>query len=368
MSSSRVPSRDIQASSQNLDEFDLTAFNRPTIRALLLPESSSAKHSVRLAENKAKVAHVAPCKPLPSPSNSCSEDESSIPRASSCPKTSGNNTRAKKERDGSQIIIVLEQSRVDEKFKFVSSSDIRGLRTGNDLVLKHPNSENQDICYINLVHLEFYPDPDRDALVLCNRSTSEFTAHSLLVPQAIKIRPGHQATLDGGTWRLTLGKGLTFQIKVLPHAPSELYHGCLRLSPRGSALCTKPSEGSASAVSTNAASKVKPPTVITSKVDVSKEKSDKNRHTGEKATTKMALEERPQSDTHGKSSPDPPVTIGKTAFTKVFKTIRNNTAFAIKVCRKPDSKQSADMWRNELNMLTQLDHVGQPFELIHRLC
>lgn len=252
MSSPRVRSRHTPAARKNLDEFDLTAFNdRPTVRALLLPESCSAEHSVRLAENEAKTAHVASYEPLPSPSNSSSEDESSIPRAASGPKTSGNNARAREARSGSQRIIILEQSRFDEKFRFVSSSDIGGLATGNDVVLKHPNSENQDICYINLVHLEVYPDPDRDGLVLCNRSTSEFIAHSLLIPQTNKIKPGHKATLQGGTWRLTLGKGLTFQIKVLPHTPSELYHGCLRLSPRGSASCKKPSEGSAGAQGLN---------------------------------------------------------------------------------------------------------------------
>ena len=207
MSSSRVRSRDAQASGENLDEFHLTAFNRPTVRAILLPESISAKYSVHLAENKAKIAHVVPCKPLPSPSNSCSEDESSILQAPSGPKSARNNVRAKQGSNGSQIIIVLEQSRVDEKFKFVSSSDIKGLRTGNDVVLKHPNSGNRDVCFINLVHFEFYPDPDRDALVLCNRSSSEFTARSLLVPQAKTIKPGHKQRFVGvsGGSRLVRG-------------------------------------------------------------------------------------------------------------------------------------------------------------------
>ena len=87
------------------------------------------------------------------------------------------------------------------------------------------------------------------------------------------------------------------------------------------------------------------------------------RHTGEKTATKTGLEERPQFNTNGEPSFESLVTIGETAFTKVFKTIRNSTAVAVKVCRKPDSKQSADTWRNELNILTQLDHVGQIFEL-----
>ena len=107
-----------------------------------------------------------------------------------------------------------------------------------------------------------------------------------------------------------------------------------------------------------AASKVKAPTVTTSKIDISKEKDYKTKQTGEKAAMKMALEERLQSDAHIESSSEPPVIIGKTAFTKVFKTIRDNTVFAVKVCRKDDPERSAKMWRNELNMLTHLDHVG----------
>lgn len=140
MSSSRFRIRDTQASRKTLTDFDLSNLNRPRIRALFLPESFSAEYSARLAENKAKIAYVAPYKPLPSPSNSSSEDESSIPRAPSSPNTSANNARAKKESDGNHIIIVLEQSRGDEKFKFVSSSDITTL-TGNDVVLRHADSD-----------------------------------------------------------------------------------------------------------------------------------------------------------------------------------------------------------------------------------
>ena len=98
-------------------------------------------------------------------------------------------------------------------------------------------------------------------------------------------------------------------------------------------------------------------------MDISKAKDYKTKHTGERALMRMALEERLQSDTPSESSSEPPVIIGKTAFTKAFKTIRNNTAFAVKVCRKDDPERSAEMWRNELNMLAHLDHVGQPSEL-----
>nr|AUW31027.1 hypothetical protein [Cladonia uncialis subsp. uncialis] len=155
-------------SSSVWSHFDLTAFNRP--RALLLPESFSARYSARLRANEAKIAH--PYKTLPSPSNTCSEGESNIP---SSPETSRNNTRAQNERDESQIIIVLEQSPTDEKFNFVSSLNYKSLGTFN-VVLEHPNAAKRNARYINLTHLELYPHPDRDALVLYNSSASDFCA------------------------------------------------------------------------------------------------------------------------------------------------------------------------------------------------
>ena len=74
------------------------------------------------------------------------------------------------------------------KFKFILSFNIRGLETSNNVVLKHPNSENQDVCYINLVHLEIYSNPDHGTLVLVVINQPEFTAHLLLMPQANKIK------------------------------------------------------------------------------------------------------------------------------------------------------------------------------------
>lgn len=335
-------------SRHNFNDFNLAAFSRrSTVRALLLPESLSAKYSTCLVENKAKIAHIAP---LPSLSKASKHESTRV----SSGKVPGDTAQAEKKTNGSQIVIVLEQSQVDEKFRFVSSSNIRGNNTCNNVVLKHPNSENQDVCYINLIHVEFYPDPDCGALILCNTSTSTFTSHSLLVPQSERIKPGRQATLDGSTWQLTLGKGLTFQIKVLPHAPSNLYHGCLRVSFGGLALRPRLSESSASAVSTKVDPILRPSTVSTSKVRVLEDK--------------LALKERLRFDT-GESSPGPPPEplagpIGKTAFTTVFKTVRNNTTLAIKMCRKPALKMSADMWRNELNLLTQLDHVKYTFKFL----
>ena len=338
---------------RTLDEFDPTA-----ISAILLPESSSADYSAHLEENFAKVAQVAPYKNLPSPSNSCSKYESNASQIASGPKSSRNSSSKKKERGGSQLVIVLEQSRDDEKFNFVSSSSIKGLRSGNDVVLKHPYLGTQKKCYINLLHLELYPNPDSDAMVLYNRSTIEFTAHLLSESEPYKIEPGCQTTLERGTWRLTLGEGLTFLIEIFPRPREKVYNSCLCLSPKVPAFYMKSSKSSVAAVGKKATAKVKSSTA-TIQTDISEKQSSKAVHTGENAKIVSAFEVRPRSNSQKKTPQEPLINLGETAFSKVFKVNRNGTAAAVKVCRNPDPKESADRWRNELDILKRLDHVGQ---------
>jgi hypothetical protein len=62
-------------------------------------------------------------------------------------------------------------------------------------------------------------------------------------------------------------------------------------------------------------------------------------------------------DTYDESFSEPLVTIDRTAFTKVLKIIRNNTAFAVKVCRKPDSKKVGRYVKEEQS-LGSADHTG----------
>jgi hypothetical protein len=54
--------------------------------------------------------------------------------------------------------------------------------------------------------------------------------------------------------------------------------------------------------------------------------------------------------------------IGKTKQTLVFKAIRKGTTVAIKVCRKPGVKESADAWKNEFKILKRLNHVSKIME------
>lgn len=54
--------------------------------------------------------------------------------------------------------------------------------------------------------------------------------------------------------------------------------------------------------------------------------------------------------------------IGKTEQTLVFKATRKGTTMAIKVCRKPGVKESADAWKNEFKILKRLNYVSKIME------
>jgi hypothetical protein len=138
------------------------------VRAILLPLSSSAKHSALLpenAENAKDAVQVAGAKSpssfksLLSPENSSSdEDEDQSPRR-------------RKRCNNRQVFLVLRQSLNTEKFTFGTSRD-------SDVILEHPNSF-AEVCYIHFVHLELYPDPECDGLKLCNKALSSiFSAES----------------------------------------------------------------------------------------------------------------------------------------------------------------------------------------------
>ena len=57
--------------------------------------------------------------------------------------------------------------------------------------------------------------------------------------------------------------------------------------------------------------------------------------------------------------------IGKTRCAKVFRaTLNNGMEVAIKVCCKPSTKLSANMWRNEVDILYKLDYIGTQIFII----
>jgi hypothetical protein len=128
----------------------LSRFDQSNLRAILLPKPESALYSTRLKENNGVVYPVADSMPLPSPYSSSSEDEGS---------TTLTQVTITQRRSRSQAAIIFEQSGDKERFTLGGSLD-------NDMVLNHPNHTAEDRCYINLVHVQLYPDPDQDTTIV----------------------------------------------------------------------------------------------------------------------------------------------------------------------------------------------------------
>jgi hypothetical protein len=347
----KAENRDASRWIETVDEVDLTQFDQSTIRAILLPDSESAAYSTRLQENDSQVFQIKPSVPLPPSSNSSSEDESSIlpPETTSRKDTHVVNRR----RTRSQLAIILKQSRDNERFTFGASSD-------NDVVLKHPDPADDDHCYINLLHVQLYPDPDYDALELYNSSTSTFVVKSLNTPQIDKnIIPGQEARLDCGSWWLTLGKGLDFQIRIIPRTPRETYPGWSLISPSISPLLAKPI-GKESAVRLPKREIHKTPVTSAATSETTSTRKDTliSSCGGEKAVVRRedsGIQKLPRSVGE---SPLLREIIGETTRTTVFKAIRHEMVVAVKVCRKPEVKSSADAWKNEVRILRHLQHVN----------
>jgi hypothetical protein len=336
---------------ETVDEVDLSHFDQSNVRAVLLPKSESALYSLRLEENDSVVYPIADSIPLPSPHNSSSEDEGSTALTQVTSKGQAHGTTRRRSR--SQAAIILEQSGDKERFTLGGSSD-------NDVVLKHPDHADEDRCYINLVHIQLYPDPDRNALILFNNSTSTLGACSLAIPQVDNdILPGQDARLDCGSWQLTLGKGLDFQIKVTSRALAEVHHDWSLISPpptTGSLPAKHPGEA-APGVSTKNEIRQPPLPGIT----VSRAGSVRKRIGESPVRDKVAVGREdpelqpPSASTRARA---PHILIGKTGRTLVFKATRKEAIVAIKVCRKPTVKESADTWRNEMEIMSCLDHVS----------
>jgi hypothetical protein len=111
------------------------------------------------------------------------------------------------------VILLIQPPRL-QRFTFGSSPE-------NDIVLKVDEAEEEG-CYVNLWHCRIYPDPDSDAVLLNNLSSSIFSIQHLKSGAKISIAPSHDVFIEHGTWRLTLGKGLCFQIRVLPRPSPEV--------------------------------------------------------------------------------------------------------------------------------------------------
>ena len=233
-------------------------------------------------------------------------------------------------------MILLEQSKNIEKFSLSRSLN-------NKVVLKHHHSANKESCYINLFHAQLYPNPDCDSLILFNSSTSIFIyspLQSLTVPQnKTNIRPEKGATLECGLWQVTVGNGLDFEITILPRAAREVYYKWVLISPP---MTSSPSAKRSGRLVQN------------------QDHELPNSRDGISNIMTRADPALPASPTRESHTTDE--LIGKTRQTLVFKSTRNDTTVAIKVCRKPGVKESADAWKNEFKIFKRLNHVSKTME------
>ena len=414
---------------------DATVDTLKCVCAVLLPASTSASHSVHLQENESVIESIIVHEPPSSSSNRPLESRKSQKnRTPSVTKCSPENAAVKRERDRALDAIVLTQARNNEKFTF-------GASQGNDVVLKHPTSEAQYCCYINLLHCELYPDPDSDALMLYNNSTSIFSSQSSLSTRVDHVTPGQRAALGNGDWWLTLGKGLKFQISVIPRVDREVYHGCIsglssrrsttkgpviessrivrpkvRLPPPSSSMkgssvvesclyqapkagpptvtafpppkpCTAAATTAApSQVPTappnstmkSASDNVKPPRTRRPKATITSHLAKASSAASPKAAfdpivTTSSILSKLSASVRQTPPPSPTVEamstfvtcltwnsslISKTKHANVFKATRDGMTIAVKVCRGDDIKQAANTWRNEVDILKCLRHVG----------
>jgi hypothetical protein len=326
---------------ETVDEVDLAGFDK-SIRAIILPKSESAVHSLRLQDNERVIWPITNSARFLSPCEDEAHDAI---------------------RNPGQHAILLQQSREKEKFTLGASLD-------NDVVLEHIDSDSQDLCYINLVHGQLYPDPDNDDLVLYNSSTSTFIFRSLTLPHSDnKLFPFQETRLGRGSWQLSFGKGLDFQIKVVSRPPKKTQQSWSLISPpptpikhstemvRG-ALCKNENDPPSPRVSTTRKGSER------KKIGAGRSKDlvDTGLQISRSQTSSASGLQISGSQTSSASMQTAPTQreiIFKTKRTLVYKATRKNTIVAIKMCRGPKLKDSAQNWRNELEILTFLNHVSR---------
>ena len=229
------------------------------------------------------------------------------------------------------------------------------------MVLEHIDSDtpDEDQCYINLVHVQLYPDPDHDAMLLYNSSTSTFTFRSLTTPRVnTDIPPNHETRLVRGSWQLTFGKGLDFHIKVVSRPPpGTQYQSWSLISPPPTPV-KHPIKAVRSVLRKNKNVPPSPsPRVSTVKQGSGKKKIGAGRRTDQVDTASEIPGSRPSSASIQAFAVQHKI-IFQTRRTLVYKATYKDAITAIKMCRGSRLKDSAQNWRNELEILRCLEHVS----------
>lgn len=350
------------------------------IRALLFPASEAARYSTRHALNAANVRPFRRKNPpldtvrLASPNSSNGEDLEEI--------TEG------------EEALVLQQTVDLHCFSF--GSDLN-----NFFVLKDDPkaSEAEDkVCYFNLHHCQFYPDPDSPDVWLKNTSTSELMVKSTNPGlEVIRIEHAESAPIRAGWWHVTLGEGLQFVLEVFSlNTPASstkaeispsltqrvVQMNARRDADKQAATVVHTTEVRKQAKSDTAMSKTpqdikkmksKPGTLDTVDQDSSKAALLSQRN-APNAKAQSALQGRstktqelPKLDKgkqvsleHGQHQADSEAskTIGKTLYSRVEKQLRGGKYVAVKMARRPEIPVAADLWLQEDKILKMVaQHV-----------
>ncbi|KFY03557.1 hypothetical protein V490_00138 [Pseudogymnoascus sp. VKM F-3557] len=321
--------------------------------------------------------------PLPSPCSS--EDEGEY-----CPNAPGSpsadtTSHAQKLRQCSTVL-VLRPSRDHERFTLGSSST-------NDVLLQHPDTASEDCCFVNLLHAQLYLDPDSEALHLFNSSTSTFTISPVTTCEPDRdISPLQEIKLACGIWRVGLGQGLDFKITIMPidldppsnhrapmllktvGLPSQLkgkppLRRPLSLPPRKKRLVGLEYSGAQrdrNNIPLPDRADTNSPVLNPSRGKVaSAEYSQPSSPMDDPSRGRTASAENAQRQEKMASTQEPRFNtptqdnsnvIFENKRTTVIRSSRNGVAVAVKLCRKPKVKSSADAWRNELEILRTLNH------------
>jgi hypothetical protein len=297
------------------------------MRAILLPVSDAAHYSVSLPHNTANVEQTSNGPPPRLLSPTPSDEDEEVKQNEPCIQTqplSVTPTGA----------VILRQTAELHCISFGASLE-------NYFVLQSDPASLDEVCYINLVHCQFYSDPDSSDVWLKNSSTSIHSAKQhQLDSQVLKNEPGNSIALHEGTWDLSLGTGLQFICKIHPDQISA-------------SLSSTPAEIRRSQKSTT-----------------SRDKAAPHKSTTLRSSTtlpKLLTATSPLLDTGSDKKPEGSLVrlvpaeesavsqiLGATKHSRVVMRIKDGRQVAVKVCRRPTIPEAADMWLQEVRMLEAL--------------
>ena len=318
-------------------------------RGILIPLSDTAVYSTKLPQNQANVKRVDSNATTPerlSPPNSPYKLDGTPEGLTGEPEPQSPN------RLSSENAILLCQSKDLDRFTF--GADLRSF-----FVLRsNPASKEDAVCYINLLHCHFYPDPDSFDLWIQNSSTSIQTAEGLSITHSLS--PTESVRLGPGSWRLNLGLGLGFALHIPPIVAQAQPLSDSRPTQRtsqvvGRSITKAQSRKRSGGTKSGAALSVPDPATVTSQHKISKAPV-KNQGSLKQQASKIG-DEAPHESTSLLS----PRTIGETYHSKVVESRFLGQRVVIKYCRRPNVPTAASMWRSEVRALKSLKkHVSDP--------